>query len=560
MKKKILSMILALTMVTVLLMGCSSSQEENTGKENETEATQTNNLSVEVTENETGEKEVVFGFYTDPGIDNLDPATYSGSFILNKMVFEGLVEDGGSDGILPRLATSWEISEDGKTYTFHLREGVKFSDGTDFNADAVIFNMNRWIGTDSFEGAEAAKVENVVALDEYTVQITYENKAYTILPELTYLTPNRFISPNAVEVTEDDSFGNVTAPIGTGQWVIESYETDQEFTLVPNPYYWGEKPNVDRIRFKVITDGSARQMAFESGELDIIGGTFVGKIPIESIPELMANDQYTIYEQQSLATYVVLFNQHNEFLQDKNVRLAINHAIDKESMVGNLLNGVGTPAAGLFPTYAPYVTEENSYGYSYDVEKAKQYLAEAGFADSDGDGIVEKDGKMLSMKLTLSEEQFPEWKSICEFVQSELLNIGIQLELVVLDNTGYKQILNRTKDYDMIMAQCSTDSYIPHGVLKEFFIPYTYTYLEGDTQAWYDEELENYINAAIASIDVEERQDNYDKVFGFISENALTLPLCYPSAIFAVNNDKIADFELGANNYDAVNWTVLDVK
>lgn len=208
--------------------------------------------------------------------------------------------------------------------------------------------------------------------------------------------------------------------------MFESYEKDQEFTLVPNPYYWGEKPKIDRIRFKVITDGQARLMALKSGEIDILGGDLIGKIPMESIVDLRDNSDFTLYTAPTLCSHFMYFNQSNEWFQDKNVRLAFNHAINKESMVKNLFNEIGAPADGLYQKETPYATEENNYSYEYNMEKANNYLKEAGFADTNGDGIVEKDGKDFEIKLVLTAEEFPEWKSMAEYIQAQLLAIGVK--------------------------------------------------------------------------------------------------------------------------------------
>ena len=539
MRKKLKIFLSAAFAAVVALTGCSGSSGNSDG-------------SVQTSVSADGEKEVVIGIYRDAAMDELDAASYKGPHFLYKMIYEGLVEDGGEEGIIPQLAENWEIDPDGRTYTFHLREGVKFSDGSDFNADNVVFNMNRWINNDRHASLTSMNVESIEAVDDYTVKIVYKDVSYPIINELSYPRPVRFLSQNAV-----DSNGNFIEPIGTGQWMFESYDKDQEFTLVPNPYYWGEKPKIDRIRFKVITDGQARLMALKSGEIDILGGDLIGKIPMESIVDLRDNSDFTLYTAPTLCSHFMYFNQSNQWFQDKNVRLAFNHAINKESMVKNLFNGVGAPANGLYQKETPYATEENNYGYEYDIEKAKDYLKEAGFADTNGDGIVEKDGKDFEIKLVLTAEEFPEWKSMAEYIQAQLLAIGVKVNLTFLDRNGFEEAHMTTQDFDMCILRTASDSWVPHSSIRELFAPMAT--LNGDAQVWYDDELYGYIQDALASMDENERQANWDKVFGFISEEAVTVPLYYPVTTFAVNGNKVTNFEIGVNSYAPINWTTLEV-
>ncbi|MDR2350066.1 MAG: ABC transporter substrate-binding protein, partial [Deltaproteobacteria bacterium] len=342
-----------------------------------------------------GDKEVVIAIYRDGSIEELDAATYNGPHILFKMIYDGLVEDGGRGEILPSLATSWDISPDGKTYTYHLREGVKFSDGTDFDADVVIFNLKRWLGNDLFSTLMSYFVVSMEAVDPLTVRITYADEAYPIIIEQTYPRPVRFLSPTAVETTAEYPNGKFVRPIGTGPWMVESYVKEAEFVLVPNPHYWGEKPKIDRLRFKVVPDAQARVLAFRSGEVDILGGDFMGKIPIENIPELTADPDFEVMIKDTLCSHFIAFNNGDGKFSDKNLRLAINHAIDKKAVTENLFDNIGFVADGLYQKEVAYVTPENNYGYPYDPEKAKKLLDDGGYVDTDGDGVREKDGKPL---------------------------------------------------------------------------------------------------------------------------------------------------------------------
>ena len=542
MKKKRFFTALAGLMVLILTLGILSGYGNNT--EN-TSQPDTN----------TG-KEITIAIYRDGDMNELDAASYNGPHVIYKMIYEGFVEDGGKDGIQSLLATSWDISEDGKTYTFHLREGVTFTDGTPFNAEAVCFNMKRWINNDRHSSLSSYKVESCTALDENTVQIQFAEGAYPILEEMTYPRPVRFLSPSSITGVDGDVMGEFTSPIGTGQWMLESYTENEEFVLVTNPNYWGEQPKISKITFKVIPDGQARVMALQSGEVDLIGGDLLGKIPMEGLQELK-NSGYRIEELDTMCSYFMAFNQENENFQDVKVRQALNYAIDKKTMVENLFYGVGEAARGLYNSdNVPYVTKDNSPGYTYNLEKAKKLLEEAGYTDSNNDGILEKNGKDFNIKLVYTSEELPEWKTMAEYIQSEYAKIGVNVELSEVDTNTYNEISMTTFNFDMIMTRTSSDSWLPHGDMKQLF-----SVLSTGNRAriWLDDTLTENINQTLLCHDEDERQEGYDRIFTQINDEAFVVPLYYPKTCFAMT-DKVTTFEPGVNNYAPINWTTLDVK
>lgn len=167
MKKRVISILAALLCMATLLSACGKSSDGQS------------------TDNAEGKKEITVAIYKDGAMEELDAATYNGPHFLYKMIYEGFVEDNGDGTLTPVLATNWDISDDGKTYTYHLRQGVKFSDGTDFNAEAVEFNLKRWINNGRFSSLTSYAVDNIEIIDDYTIAVTYTNASYTILIEQT---------------------------------------------------------------------------------------------------------------------------------------------------------------------------------------------------------------------------------------------------------------------------------------------------------------------------------------------------------------------------------------
>ncbi|WP_238652185.1 nickel ABC transporter substrate-binding protein [Paenibacillus piscarius] len=523
-------------MLLVIIMGVS-------GCSNSDRAAQTS---------ESGGKAITVAISADAGLDRLDAGAYDGSMNVHAMIYDGLVEYGEKGEIVPSLAESWDISEDGKVYTFHLRQGVKFSDGTEFNAEAVKFSFERWIKDPSNSLNVATAMESLDVVDEHTITMTFNKAYYPFLTELSFARPVRIISPTAVEPAGDIN-GTFVKAIGTGAWMAESYKTDQEAVLVSNPNYWGEKPKLSKIIMKVIPDPQSRILALQSGDVDIAGGQ-MGKIPVESVPLIEADAALSLQKTPGTSSHFMIFNYNTPALQDLNVRKAINLAMNKKSIVDDLMNGIGQEAKGLFPLTIPYVTESNNTWYGFDPEEAKQLLAAAGYKDSDGDGIADKDGMPLEFNLVLQQAEYPEWKTISELIQSELKEIGIAVNLQVLEPNAYYDALWTSKAYDLILYRTYDDAYNPHSFLLSLF----HRTAEAPAVVWSDAELEAQIDTAVGAMDLQERQSAYDSLFLRMYQEAMFAAVYFPDDILAVNH-RVTGFKPGYTTFTPILWNQLDV-
>ena len=285
-----------------------------------------------------------------------------------------------STEVEPGLAESWEISDDGLVYTLHLRQGVKFHDGTDFNAEVVKFNLERQIDvnhpfhdTGEFAYAEFTwgTVDQVEVVDDFTVKITLKESFAPFLNHLA-MHPAGMLSPAAVEQFGRDISSN---PVGTGPFKFVSWTPGVEVVLEKNQDYWRGAPNVDQIIYRPIIEDQSRLTEFEAG-----GINFMVNIPPDDLSRLKEDARFTIVEQPGMHTWWVAFNQSRPPFDDSRVRQAMNYAVNKPAIVDNLLQGTGVLAVNPLPPVVWSYTDDLQT-YDYNPERAKELLAEAGYPE-----------------------------------------------------------------------------------------------------------------------------------------------------------------------------------
>ncbi|WP_122644163.1 ABC transporter substrate-binding protein [Luxibacter massiliensis] len=362
MKKKLLCMLLSAAMAVTMLAGCGGgSDSKGSGGESSSGASEASDT-------------LIFAQGADPR--SLDPAFADDgeSTKINTNIYEGLVQYAEkTTEIEPCLAESWDVSEDGLTYTFHLREGVKFHDGTDFNAEAVKANFERQLPGVATEDMPYAAfvfgaVKDVVADDEYTVTIHLTEQQTPFLANLAMIQGAPIVSPKALE--ENDN--NVTKnPCGTGPYKFVSWDTEQSVVLVRNDEYWGEPANIKNVIFKIIKDNSARVIALNNGEADIIDG--IDATVVDQITEAGNNVQ----TDEAMMTNYMAFNTTEGVFTDKEARKAVCAAINIPELVETLYQGYDVTASTFLPTSLPGYDESIKHT-EYDPEAAEKKLSELG--------------------------------------------------------------------------------------------------------------------------------------------------------------------------------------
>lgn len=298
-------------------------------------------------------------------------------------VYDGLVRVQGDTGseIIPWLAETWEQSPDGLTYTFHLREGVKFHDGTLVNAEAVKFSFERMLEMNSGAVANYTVIDKIEAVDDLTVRFTLKSPFSSFMVSLTSLWGPTVVSPTAVREHEvDGDLGQAWLAeneAGSGPYKLESYEHNQQLVLVRNPDYWGGWGDkyVDKVIVRFVSESTTQRQMIEKGDADLAIG-----LSTEDLDALMETPGVVVPEYTAQTIHEIRLNTTKEPLDDVRVRQALNYSFDYEQAVQGIMDGhatamAGPTAQGLPGFYKP------SFTYEYDLEKARALLAEAGYPD-----------------------------------------------------------------------------------------------------------------------------------------------------------------------------------
>ena len=513
MKKRVLSLCLA-GLMAASLAGCGgagNTAETTTAAGTETSAAASENGSSEAKE------ELVFVNYRD--IRDLNPHLYAGEMYAQEMLYETLVNI-TADGYEGCLAESWDISDDGKTYTFHIRDGVKFSDGEVCDANAIKANFDAIIeNKDRHTWLEMMNLlVGVSAPDDKTFVIELSEPYYPLLTELGVTRPFAMISPKAMK--DGSTKDGVNAYIGTGPYVLTDFVTDEYAVFEANENYWGEQPKIKKITVKVIPDNQTRILALEKGEIDMIFGK--NMIDADAINQYTGNDKFTVSLSDPTSTRQIVLNTTRDVLADKEVRQALQHATNKQAISDGIFYGLEQPADTLFAKTVPYC-DIDLEPYAYDVELAQSMLDEAGWVVG-ADKIRERDGQKLNIDLLYNSDSVTE-KAIAEYLQSEYQKIGISLNIHGEEEQSYRDNM-KAGNFDMVFNICWGTPYDPQSSLAAMRAP-----VYGDYAAQLGLEDKADIDQAITDIlvstDETKRQELYTFVLTRLHEDAVYIPLTY---------------------------------
>lgn len=466
MKKKLVALLMAAALMATMLAGCGKQGADDTpGGDGGTSATQ----------------ELVFALQNLP--DVLDPNVTNNSFAAPFLdnLFEGLVTYDKDNNLVGGSAEKWEISEDGLTYTFTLRDGLKWSDGSPLTAKDYLYTMKRILTpstaamylnmlTDYVAGAQeyydalaAGQTPNEEALgikapDDKTLVITLKAPAPYYLGILAMYTfcPTQ---QAAVEANPESWAQSAKNYVSNGPFMMTEYNFNESVVMVKNPNYWNaENVKLEKLTFRFILDSSTALTAYENGEIDGFRS-----VSAADLPTLKAESD-ALRTVPSFATTYYLFNCKNEVLQDLKVRQALNLALDRTALIENVLQSTDSPAYALIsPGYSvdgvDYTEGRSTYGLSAtaDVEQAKKLLAEAGYPNGEGFPTLRLSYYTDSNVKKVVEAMQEMWKT----------NLGINVEITVADWAVYYDAI-QAGDYDIGAMGWSADYLNPNSFLPLF--------------------------------------------------------------------------------------------
>jgi peptide/nickel transport system substrate-binding protein len=464
-------------------------------------------------------------------ISGLDPAVEGSRLVEEALIVETLVAIDQEYNLNPWLATSWDQIDD-TTWEFKLRDDVLFHDGSKMTASDVKFSLQRAADLDgTVKGL--LKLDSIDAVDETTLRI-HTTEPNSILPVALHYYNAGIMSPKSL-----DDKGEVTAPIGTGPFRFESYDPQtQVLTAVRNDKWWGGKPKLDKVVIKPLTDPNTRVLALENGEVD-----FTMEIPYNEVDRISSQSEFTVEQFPSCYIYRVDLNSKRSALSDIRVRQALSYATNREDIVKYVLFGIGASSKGPFNPEMPW-TNNSIEPYSFDIEKAKELLAEAGWKDENGDGILDKDGKPLKLSLITysTRSTLPD---IAESLAGQYKNIGALVETEIME---WGAITDRREsgDWDMVLMATNTA-----------MIPDPYYYLERSYGTGGAYNYVKYSNPVVDSIlnetlvveDRDERYQMFKDLQAITWDEVMNIVIAH-SNMLVVHDANIKGFEFDPTAHD----------
>jgi peptide/nickel transport system substrate-binding protein len=506
------SLLFAFMLVLTLgLAACNNEEKTNTGSDTD-----------------SSHKKQVLVFARGGDSTSLDFASVSDgeSIRVTRQIFETLLDfKKDSFEVVPGLAHDWDIEDDGKRYTFHLEEGVTFHDGTAFNAEAVKMNFERWSDPNNkfafkdegysypmYGNLFGGVIKEINVLGDYEIEFVLNHPLGSFLQNMA--TPYfAMTSPAALE-----KYGAKINehPVGTGPFKFVSWSKDDTIVLEKNEKYRKDGlPKLDQVVFRVIPENSARLIALRSGEIDIMDG--INPIDAKGIE---TDQDLKLYKRGENNVGFLGFNNSKAPLNNKLVRQAINHSIDKKAIVDALFKGYATPATNPIPPgYMGYNDELEDY--KYDPKKAKQLLTEAGY----------KDGFKIDLwVMPVARPYMPDPEKVAEIVQSSLAEVGITVNIVREEWAPYLEKIKSGKQELYLLGGSGVNGD------PDYMLRYL---LHGDSigagnSSFYDNEKVNaLLDQGKVLVNQDERAKLYKEAQRLILEDAAMTPLVHSIPLVA---------------------------
>jgi peptide/nickel transport system substrate-binding protein len=435
--------------------------------------------------------------------DQLDPQKTSAyfSFEVLENVFDTLVEPDANLEMRPALAESWDVSPDQLAWTFHLRHGVTFHDGSPFTADDVVYSYRRIIDEELTNSDKFSAVTGVTAPDQSTVRITLKEPTPNLLTNL-----GGFKGVAIVQRRNVESGQIATHPVGTGPFAFEGQKSGDSITLKGNPTYWGGAPKVSGVTFRFISEPSTALSALQAGEID-----WTDSIPTQRVAQLKDDDSITLAATPSNDYWYLALNEARAPWNDVRVRQAIAYAIDRNAIVQATSYGTAVANQLAIPKGNPWYTPYDAY--RHDVEKAKSLLAEAGAAP-----------QRLDMLVTT---EYPETVTAAQIIADNLAPLGITVNIRTVDFATWLDEQNNGH-FDMLMM-----GWLGNIDPDDFYYAQHHTGGSSNAQKFSNPEVDRLLDAGRVETDRNARAGDYAKAATIIADQVSYIYLYNPSVIQA---------------------------
>jgi len=489
--------------------------------------------------------------------ENLNPilSVDTSSAENHALIFDSLTEiHGDTLEVIPELAESWEISDDYLTYTFHLRDDVTWHDGEPFTCQDAEFTYEMILDEElnsprRTDLADVLTPEQITCLDDYTLEFQLSSVDVTFLCCKMYgILPYHLLGEMTAEELNVAEFN--TNPIGTGPFIFKEWVKDDHLLHVANEDYWGGRPCIDQYAYKIVEDWTAMFAQLQTGEADYAG------IEAAMWDACLADETLNCYEVDQFGFTFYIYNLDPEvtpLFQDVRVRQALLYALDREAIVEATVFGHAEVANTVVPPISWAYNPDNEPVYPYDVEKAEALLDEAEVIDRDGDGVRElADGTPMSFKLWTNAGN-TEREAAIAAMQEFWREIGVEATLQTEEWGAFLSRLTETFDFEVLLVGFSWDIDPDQKAMW-----HTDSYPDSFNMSKYSNpELDEILDAALQTTDVEERKELYFQMQEIVAEDLPNVILYFRKVLFGVNKrvkNMIPTDIRDDNRFDVVIW------
>lgn len=474
----------------------------------------------------SGSSDNTFDIAIGIDLDTVDPPQMTTTTVANVVDYsvETLTKLDKSGKTVPGLATSWQVSKDGRTITLHLRKGVTFSDGTKFDADAVKFNLDRLLDpkVESPQRAPYTSISSVDKVDDSTVRLNLSHPD-PALPSALSASSAGLISPASID-KYGNSYKNVVHPVGTGPYKFVSYQQGDQVVFTKNADYWGRAPHYQKVVFHIVPEAATRESLVRAGQVDM-----AVLPPVADLQQLQQSSDTNVLLAPSDRTIFMAFQTPEAPLNDPAVRQAVNYAVNKNAIIKNVLFGAAEPmTAPVAPSVEGYCRVGE---YGYNPQKAKQMLAKAGV-------------KHLTLTVGTPTGRYLQDKEATDAIAGNLRDVGLNVQVRTMDWASYVSAVDvpaSKQKFDMHvlgwapafldssqqMLQFRTDQAPPNGLA---------------TSLYSNKKVDALSDAANQELDPQKRRSDYCQAWKTIWKDAPWLflwvqkyPIVYSSDVTGVS-------------------------